>query len=71
MIDPYRVDLATVVREAVEAAAVDAAGPAYGSAADAPRLGEVIADGMRLRQVLDNLIANAIALQPARRPRPT
>ena len=60
MIDPYRVDLVTVLREAVDAAAVDAAGAGVRLTSQHPAGLEVVADGLRLRQVLDNLIANAI-----------
>ena len=60
LIDPFQVDLATVVREAVEAAAVDAAGAGVSLASDHPPSVPLVADGIRLRQALDNLIANAI-----------
>ncbi len=60
VVDPYLVDLVTVLREAVEAAAVDAAGAGVELASDHPSSLEAVADGIRLRQVLDNLIANAI-----------
>ncbi len=60
VIDPYRVDLVTVLREAVEAAAVDAEGAGVQLSSDHPGALEVLADGIRVRQVLDNLIGNAI-----------
>ena len=60
LIDPFEVDLATIVREAVEAAMVDAAGAGVRLSSDHPDTVDVLADGIRLRQVLDNLIANAI-----------
>ena len=60
LIAPYRVDLVTVLREAVEAAAVDAEGAGVELTSDHPDSVEVLADGIRVRQVLDNLIGNAI-----------
>ena len=60
VIDPYRVDLVTVLREAVGAAAVDAEDAGVQLTSDHPDALEVVADGLRVRQVLDNLIANAI-----------
>ncbi len=60
VIDPYRVDLVTVLREAVEAAAVDADGADVQLSSDHPDALEVLADGIRVRQVLDNLVGNAI-----------
>ena len=60
MIDPYPTDLAMIVREAVAAAEVDAAGAGVRLRSELPVSVEVMADGMRMRHVLDNLIANAI-----------
>lgn len=60
VIDPHRVDLVRVLREAVDAADVDAAGAGVRIASEHPAAVEVHADGIRLRQVLDNLLANAI-----------
>jgi two-component system phosphate regulon sensor histidine kinase PhoR len=60
LIDPFQIDLATVVREAVEAAAPDAAGAGVRLSSKHPDSVEVVADGIRLRHVLDNLISNAI-----------
>ncbi len=57
---PYRVDLVTVLREALEAAAVDAEDAGVRLSWDHPDALEVLADGIRVRQVLDNLIGNAI-----------
>ncbi len=60
VVDPHPVDLVRVLREAVDAAAVDAVGAGVRLASDHPASVEVVADGIRLRQVLDNVIANAI-----------
>ncbi len=60
VIDPYPTDLAMIVREAVAAAEVDAAGAGVRLRSELPVSVEVMADGMRMRHVLDNLIANAI-----------
>ena len=60
LIDPYPTDLATIVREAVAAAAVGAAGTGVHLSCEVPVSVEVVADGMRMRHVLDNLISNAI-----------
>jgi len=61
VIAPYRVDLVTVVVEAVAAAAVDAEGAGVRLDCTHPETLEATADGIRMRQVLDNLIGNAIA----------
>jgi hypothetical protein len=60
LVDPYRVDLVTVVREALDAAAVAAGEAGVGLTSHLPESLETVADGMRLRQVVDNLLANAI-----------
>ncbi len=60
VVDPYRVDLVTVVSEALEAARVEADGREVELVADLPESVVALADGLRLRQVLDNLLANAI-----------
>ena len=60
VVAPYRVDLVTVVLEAVEAAAVDAEGAGVRLTRELPESLEATADGIRLRQALDNLIGNAI-----------
>ena len=62
LVDPYRVDLAVLLCEAVDAASLDADG--RGRAASTSRVPDAlpaVADGMRLRQVFDNLLDNAIA----------
>ncbi|MBS2936406.1 PAS domain S-box protein [Nocardioides sp. J2M5] len=60
LVDPYRVDLATVVSEAVEAARVDADGRGVSIEADLDAPVVAVVDGLRLRQALDNLLANAV-----------
>lgn len=60
VIDPFRVDLAQVLREAVEAARPDAEDGGVALEADLPETLSVVVDGIRLRQAADNLIANAI-----------
>lgn len=64
LIDPYPVDLVTVVDEAVRAAGLDADAAGVRLEAHHPASLAACADGMRLRQVLDNLICNAIAYSP-------
>lgn len=64
LIDPYRVDLVTVVSEALDAARLHAAGTRLRIDADLPPSLVLVADGLRLRQVVDNLVANAIAYNP-------
>lgn len=61
VMDFRRVDLATVLWEAVQAARPDAEAGEVVLLLDAPESLVVSADGFRLRQVADNLIANAIA----------
>lgn len=60
VVDPYRVDLVRVVDEALAAAQVAAAGRGVHLEADLPESLVVVADGLRLRQAVDNLLANAI-----------
>ena len=60
LVDPFQVDLAMVVREAVNSAQVDAGGNSVTLAADVPATLPVNVDGLRMRQVTDNLVANAI-----------
>ncbi len=61
VIDPYRVDIATVVCEAVEAAAGDLEDLGVQLRCQAPPSLMTVGDGLRLRQVVDNLIDNAVA----------
>ncbi|WP_139227620.1 PAS domain-containing sensor histidine kinase [Nocardioides alpinus] len=65
VIDPFRVDLAMVVAEAVQAAGLQADASGIDLVVDLPDELEVLADGLRLRQVADNLIANALTFTPA------
>ena len=60
VIDPFLVDLAMVLHDAVEAARPDAESGGVRLEADLPQSLSVVVDGIRLRQVADNLIANAI-----------
>jgi PAS domain S-box-containing protein len=64
LVTPYRVDLVTVVDEAVDAASVDAEGAGVRLTARRPESVPAVADGMRLRQVVDNLLSNAIVHSP-------
>ena len=62
LVDPYRVDLAVMLCEAVDAASLDADGSGRADRrAGCPDALPAVADGMRLRQVFDNLLDNAIA----------
>ena len=60
LIDPYPVDLVPIVAEALDAARPTAATAGVDMTAALPESLETVADGMRLRQVVDNVIANAI-----------
>ena len=64
LIDPYRIDVVTVVAEALDAARVEAAVAGVTLEAELPDSLMAFVDGIRLRQVLDNLLANAIAFVP-------
>ena len=61
LVDPYRVDLAVVLCEAVDAASLDADSRGVRITSRLPGSLPAVADGMRLRQVFDNLLDNAIA----------
>lgn len=60
LIDPYPVDLVPIVADALDAARPTAATAGVDMTAALPESLETVADGMRLRQVVDNVIANAI-----------
>lgn len=64
LVDPYRLDVVTVVAEALDAARVEAAVAGVTLEADLPDCLVARVDGIRLRQVVDNLIGNAIAYVP-------
>jgi two-component system, OmpR family, phosphate regulon sensor histidine kinase PhoR len=65
VIDPFRVDLAMIVAEAVSAAGAEAEAGGIDLAMDLPDELHLLADGLRLRQVADNLIDNALTFTPA------
>jgi two-component system phosphate regulon sensor histidine kinase PhoR len=60
LVDPYRVDVATLLAEAVDAARLDAESAGVRLESRHPASLVAVADGMRLRQVFDNLLDNAI-----------
>ena len=64
VVDPARVDLALVVDQAAESARLDADGAEVSLEVDRPGTLVAVADGIRMRQVVDNLIANAITFTP-------
>ncbi len=59
-VDRYRIDLAALVREALSAAEVDAAGKDVCLVGRMAEEMPVIGDGMQLRHAIDNLIAHAV-----------
>ena len=61
LVVPYELDLAPLVMEALASAEVDAAARGVTLSCRLPEACEVWADGLRLRHVLDNLLANAVA----------
>ena len=61
VVDPYRVDVAMLLAEAVAAASLDAESAGVRLAGRRVESLVAVADGMRLRQVFDNLLDNAIA----------
>ncbi len=65
IIEPFRVDLAMVVRQAVEAAHPEADEDRVDLVADLPVALDVLADGIRMRHVVDHLLANALTYTPA------
>jgi PAS domain S-box-containing protein len=64
LVDPYRLDVVTVVSEALDAARVEAAIAGVTLEANLPDSVVAHVDGIRLRQALDNLVGNAIAYVP-------
>lgn len=64
LVDPYRLDVVTVVAEALDAARVEAAVSGVTLEADLPDSLVAQVDGIRLRQAIDNLVVNAIAYAP-------
>jgi two-component system phosphate regulon sensor histidine kinase PhoR len=60
LVDPYRVDVAVLLAEAVAAASLDAESAGVRLEGRRPASLVTVADGMRLRQVFDNLLDNAI-----------
>jgi two-component system phosphate regulon sensor histidine kinase PhoR len=60
LVDPYRVDLAVLLCEAVDAASLAADSRGVRVTSRVPGTLPAVADGMRLRQVFDNLLDNAI-----------
>lgn len=65
VIDLLRVDLVVVVDRAVQAAGEKAAESGIALVADLPATLEVMADAARMRQVVDNLLSNALTYTPA------
>lgn len=61
LVDPYRVDLAVLLCEAVDAASLDADNRGVRLVSRVPDSLPADADGMRLRQVFDNLLDNAVS----------
>ena len=61
LVDPYPLDVVTVVAEALDAARVEAAIAGITLEADLPDSLAAHVDGIRLRQAVDNLIGNAVA----------
>ncbi len=64
LVDPYPLDVVTVVAEALDAARVEAAVASVTLEIDLPDRLDARVDGLRLRQVVDNLVANAIGYTP-------
>ena len=60
-LDPHPVDLTVILEEALRSASIAAADARVDLEAVLPRRVEVVADGARVRQVVDNLLANVVA----------
>ncbi len=65
LIGTFRVDLSTVIRLAAEAAISVADREGVSLEVDVPETLPAVVDGLRMRQVLDNLISNAITYTPS------
>ncbi|GAB3018172.1 hypothetical protein GCM10011376_01050 [Nocardioides flavus (ex Wang et al. 2016)] len=65
VVDRYRVDVARLLAEAVDTAGLDAEVAGVRLESRHPASLVVVADGLRLRQVVDNLLDNAIAYSRA------
>lgn len=66
LVNPFPLDVVTVVAEALDAARVEAAVADVALEINLPDHLDARVDGLRLRQVVDNLVANAIAYTPRR-----
>ena len=64
LVDPYPLDAVTVVAEALDAARVEAAVAGVTLEIELPDRLDARVDGLRLRHVVDNLVANAIGYTP-------
>ena len=64
LVDPYPLDVVTVVAEALDAARVEAAVADVTLEIELPDRLDARVDGLRLRHVVDNLVANAIGYTP-------
>jgi PAS domain S-box-containing protein len=60
LVDPYRADLALLLCEAVDSASLAADSRGVRIASRVPEELSAVVDGMRLRQVFDNLLDNAV-----------
>jgi len=61
LVDPYRADLALLLGEAVDAASLFADGAGVRIECRVPETLPALVDGMRMRQVFDNLLDNAVS----------
>ncbi|MBS2936405.1 PAS domain S-box protein [Nocardioides sp. J2M5] len=67
LVDPHPVDLAHLVRDAVSGIAPEAAAREVDVVTDLPGHLDVVADGLTVRQALDNVLANAVTYSPGGR----